>query len=119
MTTEPRIDTFYAKRGGQFSLPIELVMDGDTNFDWSTVSARCQIRDASRTLIIEPNCSISGSSGGRAQLLIPFLGSQTAVMPEETFGDVLLERASPVFGPEYSPTFRIVLETPQTNPPTP
>lgn len=117
MTTEPRIDTFYAKRGGQVAFVIDLVMESDLNFDWSSVEARCQIRRADKSLVIEPNCVISGSSGGKAQLLIPILGTQTELMPDETFGDVRLSRVTPAFGPQFSPTFRIVLEDPQTQTP--
>lgn len=112
-TTEPRISSFYGKRGNPLALVVDLAY-GDAGFSWVGVNARCHVREGlsgTGSVLCEPAANVTDTGDGKAQLLVTFTKEQTAALPEESFADIELRRTSPAFGPFNSPTFRLVMET--------
>jgi hypothetical protein len=89
-------------KGDRWLVPVTVTIPDDTDFDWSGILAKCEIRFAnSSTLFATLTPSADLSVVGSATFVLELTGAQTIglTIGDNLVGDLVVYRSSPVFGP--------------------
>lgn len=89
-------------RGDRWIVPITVTIPDNSVFDWTGILSKCEIRYANSSVLyatLTPAADLSVS--GSATFVLELTGSQTIALTigDKLVGDLVVYRASPVFGP--------------------